>query len=82
MPYMAYFKKKISPLRSAIFQIFEHKNQRKIKMPQNEKSLFWTRYLLPIQNYMKHCQFLKSLDSNGQYCAVIFNNPVCSCIFG
>jgi hypothetical protein len=35
-------------------------------MPQNKEICFVflnsLRYLLPIQNYMKHCQLIKSLD--------------------
>ncbi len=42
IPYMTYFKKKnISPLRKAVFQVLQHKNQKKIETPQNkEKCLF------------------------------------------
>ncbi len=62
---MTFFKTKIAPLRRADFKIYQYKNQKKIETPQNkEKCLFKNslRYLLPIQNSMKHCQLTKSLD--------------------
>jgi hypothetical protein len=38
IPYMTYFKKKkFSPLRRAVIQIFQHKNQKKIETPQNKE---------------------------------------------
>jgi hypothetical protein len=63
--YDLFQEKKFSPLRRDDFKIYQHKNQKKIDTPPNkEKCLFLNspRYLLPIQNYMKHCQLKKSLD--------------------
>ncbi len=63
---MIYFKKKNFHLsEEPILKFINTKVKKKIETPQNKEKSFSKnslRYLLPIQNYMKHCQLKKSLD--------------------
>jgi hypothetical protein len=58
---MTYFKEKNVHLSEGpFFKSFNRKTKKKIEMPQSkEKCLFKNnlKYLLPIQNYMKHINF-------------------------
>jgi hypothetical protein len=60
---MTYLKKKISPLRRAVFLDFGHKTLNKEEIAQNKEHIFQTsvRNLFPIQKYLRRCQLQKSL---------------------
>ncbi len=64
---MICFKKKILHLSEGPFLKFcDTKTEKKIKNTTKERKKCLLknslRYLLPIQNYMKHCQLQKSMD--------------------
>jgi hypothetical protein len=77
---MTYFKEEIFLLsEGTIFQIFRHKNPKKIETPQKKKNAFSKNlliYLLLIKNFMKHSNFQKFCQNQW---TLVLSVRVCQC---